>query len=60
MQNDKTLASIRDLFQLLQSSGALLGRTRMHIVLDRQAMPEIVDGWVDADRALNRLDCLDF
>lgn len=31
------------LFQLLQSSGALLGRTKTHIVLDRQAMPEIVD-----------------
>jgi hypothetical protein len=43
MQNAKTLASIRDLFQLLRSSGALLGRTKTHIVIDRQAMPEIID-----------------
>lgn len=43
MQNQKTISSIRDLFSLLEQSGAILGRTKTHVVLDRQAMPELID-----------------
>jgi hypothetical protein len=43
MQNQKTISSIRDLFSLLESSGAILGRTEAHIVLDRQRMPGAAD-----------------
>ena len=43
MQNAKTIESIRQLFALLEQHGAILGRTQTHIVIDRQAMPGVVD-----------------
>lgn len=39
MSTEETMVEIRLLFSLLQQSGAILGRTKTHIVLDSQAMP---------------------
>ena len=58
MQNAKTIESIRQLFALLEQHGAILGRTQTHIVIDRQAMPGVVD-WMIFSRYSLEFDSAD-
>lgn len=58
MQNEKTIESIRQLFALLEQHGAILGRTQTHIVIDRQAMPGVVD-WMIFSRYSLKFDSAD-
>ncbi len=58
MTNEKIVDSIRDLFTLLAEHNAILGRTQTHIVLDRQAMPGVVD-WMTFSRYSLEFDSVD-
>ncbi len=53
MTNEKTIDAIRDLFMLLAEHNAILGRTATHVVLDRQAMPGVVDWMIFSRYRLN-------
>lgn len=43
MNTTKAIVSIHQLFALLEQHGSILGRTKTQIVLDRLAMPSVVD-----------------